>query len=56
VRTSVSAGDLGDHAASPEKAEAQSSGEFSPLRTGQNATGCKEIPAGELTRELTVEL
>jgi nitronate monooxygenase len=34
------------------KAEAQGSGEFSPLWSGQNATGCKEIPAGQLTREL----
>jgi nitronate monooxygenase len=38
------------------KAEAQGSGEFSPLWSGQNATGCKEIPAGELTRELAAEL
>jgi nitronate monooxygenase len=34
------------------KAEAQSSGDFSPLWSGQNATGCKEIGAAELTREL----
>ena len=34
------------------KAEAQGSGDFSPLWSGQNATGCKEIPAAELTREL----
>ncbi len=34
------------------KAESQGSGDFSPLWTGQNATGCKEIPAGQLTREL----
>ena len=34
------------------KAEAQGSGDFSPLWSGQNATGCKEIGAGELTREL----
>ncbi len=34
------------------KAEAQNSGDFSPLWCGQNPTGCKEIPAGELTREL----
>ena len=33
-------------------AEAQGSGDFSPLWSGQNATGCKEIGAGELTREL----
>ena len=34
------------------KAEAQSLGDFSPLWSGQNATGCKKIGAGELTREL----
>jgi nitronate monooxygenase len=34
------------------KAENQSSGDFSPLWCGQNAIGCKEISAGELTIEL----
>ncbi|HEX6690487.1 MAG TPA: nitronate monooxygenase [Burkholderiales bacterium] len=34
------------------KAEAQGRGDFSPLWSGQNASGCKEIPAAELTREL----
>lgn len=34
------------------KAEAMGSGDFSPLWAGQNVTGCKEIPAAELTREL----
>src|SRR5437763_3374946 len=34
------------------KAESRGSGDFSPLWCGQNASGCKEIPAGELTREL----
>ena len=34
------------------KAEAQGTGDFSPLWSGQNATGCKEIPAAQLTREL----
>jgi nitronate monooxygenase len=34
------------------KAESQGSGEFSPLWSGQNASGCKAIPAGQLTREL----
>jgi nitronate monooxygenase len=33
-------------------AEALGSGDFSPLWSGQNASGCKEIPAAELTREL----
>ena len=34
------------------KAERDGSGDFSPLWCGQNASGCKEIPAAELTREL----
>ena len=34
------------------KAEAEGRGDFSPLWSGQNATGCREIPAGELTRAL----
>jgi nitronate monooxygenase len=35
------------------KAEAKNSGDFSPLWCGQNASGCKEVPAAQLTRELT---
>jgi nitronate monooxygenase len=34
------------------KAESHGSGDFSPLWCGQNASGCKEMPAAELTREL----
>ena len=34
------------------KAEAEGSGDFSPLWSGQNASGCKEVPAAQLTREL----
>src|SRR4051794_13207 len=34
------------------KAESLGSGEFSPLWSGQNNSGCKEVPAGQLTREL----
>lgn len=34
------------------KAEAAGSGEFSPLWSGQNASGCREIPAAQLTRNL----
>jgi nitronate monooxygenase len=34
------------------KAESLGSGDFSPLWAGQNATGCREIPAVQLTREL----
>jgi nitronate monooxygenase len=38
-----------------EAAEKRGSGEFSPLWAGQNTTGCKEISAGALTRELAAE-
>ncbi|HEX7810960.1 MAG TPA: nitronate monooxygenase [Burkholderiales bacterium] len=38
------------------KAEAEGSGDFSPLWSGQNASGCKEIPAAQLTRELAARL
>jgi nitronate monooxygenase len=34
------------------KAESQGSADFSPLWSGQNTTGCKEVPAALLTREL----
>jgi nitronate monooxygenase len=38
------------------KAENQGSGDFSPLWSGQNANGCKEVPAADLTRELAADL
>jgi nitronate monooxygenase len=38
------------------KAEARGSGDFSPLWSGQNATGCKAIPAGEMTRALAAKV
>jgi nitronate monooxygenase len=38
------------------KAESRGSGDFSPLWSGQNASGCKEIPAAQLTRELAADL
>jgi nitronate monooxygenase len=38
------------------KAESSGSGDFSPLWCGQNASGCKEIPAAALTRELASAL
>jgi nitronate monooxygenase len=38
------------------KAERAGSGDFSPLWAGQNASGCKEIPAAVLTRELVAAL
>ena len=34
------------------KAESRGCGDFSPLWSGQNASGCREIPAADLTREL----
>jgi nitronate monooxygenase len=34
------------------KAEERGSGDFSPLWAGQNVSGCKAIPAADLTREL----
>ncbi|RPH59949.1 MAG: 2-nitropropane dioxygenase, partial [Burkholderiales bacterium] len=34
------------------RAESQGSCDFSPLWSGQNASGCREVPAAELTREL----
>jgi nitronate monooxygenase len=33
-------------------AEKRWSGDFSPMWAGQNASGCREIPAGDLTRAL----
>jgi nitronate monooxygenase len=38
------------------KAESKGRGDFSPLWSGQNASGCKEIPAAQLTRELAARL
>jgi nitronate monooxygenase len=38
------------------KAESLGSGDFSPLWSGQNASGCREVPAAELTRELAAGL
>ena len=37
-------------------AEAQGRGDFSPLWSGQNTSGCRAIPAAQLTRELAAEL
>lgn len=37
-------------------AEAKGSGDFSSLWSGQNASGCREIPAAEQVRRLTEEL
>lgn len=38
------------------KAESQGSGDFSPLWAGQNVSGCKEMPAAVLTRELVSQI
>jgi len=38
------------------KAESLGSGDFSPLWAGQNASGCKEVSASYLTRELASEI
>jgi nitronate monooxygenase len=37
-------------------AEALGRGDFSPLWSGQNPSGCREVPASELTRELAAGL
>jgi nitronate monooxygenase len=49
---------LATAAISPLRAQAESKGrgDFSPLWSGQNASGCKEIPAAQLTRELAARL
>jgi nitronate monooxygenase len=38
------------------KAEAAGSGDFSPLWSGQNASGCREEPAAQITRALAAKL
>ncbi|GAB3401206.1 nitronate monooxygenase [Massilia agilis] len=38
------------------KAEAQGSGDFSPLWSGENATGCAAVSAAEITRRLAAGL
>ncbi len=54
ISTAVPAFPLAASAIAPlrARAEAQGNSDFSPLWSGQNASGCKEIPAGDLTREL----
>jgi nitronate monooxygenase len=49
---------LAASAIAPLRANAESlgSGDFSPLWSGQNASGCKEVPAAQLTRELAADL
>jgi nitronate monooxygenase len=38
------------------RAEGEGSGDFSPLWSGQNASGCAEVPAAQLTRALAADL
>jgi len=38
------------------KAEAKGSGDFSPLWSGQNASGCREVPAADVVRALAAGL
>lgn len=54
ISQAVPAFPLATAAIAPLRARAESlgSGDFSPLWAGQNVTGCKEIPAAALTREL----
>jgi len=37
-------------------AERAGRGDYSPLWSGQNATGCRAAPAAEITRELAAAL
>jgi nitronate monooxygenase len=58
ISTAPPAFPLATAAIGPLRAEAErrGSGDFSPLWSGQNASGCREIPAGELTRALASRL
>ena len=58
ISTATPAFPLASAAIAPlrKEAEARGSGDFSPLWCGQNATGCKEIPATKLTRELAAQI
>jgi nitronate monooxygenase len=54
MNAEASAFPLATGAVAPLRARAESvgNGDFSPLWSGQNASGCREIPAAQLTREL----
>src|SRR3954469_11929597 len=58
MSTAVPAFPLATTAIAPLRAQAEKngSGDFSPLWSGQNPSGCKEIPAADLTRELATGL
>ena len=54
ISTAAPAFPLATSAIAPlrSKAESRGSGDFSPLWAGQNVSGCREVPAATLTREL----
>ena len=54
IRTTVPPFPLAAAALAPLRAmaERQGRGDFSTLWSGQNATGCRNVPAAQLTREL----
>lgn len=54
INAAVPAFPLASAAIAPlrEKAEGQGSGDFSPLWAGQNVSGCKDVSASDLTRQL----
>ncbi len=58
ISTVAPAFPLATAAIAPLRAKAESAGcnDFSPLWCGQNASGCKEIPAADLTRALAADL
>jgi len=58
ISTAAPAFPLAASAIAPLRARAEGSGspDFSPLWCGQNASGCKEIPAADLTRGLAAGL
>ena len=58
ISTATPAFPLATSAIAPLRARAESRGsaDFSPLSCGQNASGCKQIPAAELTRALAADL
>jgi len=57
ISATVPAFPLAASAIAPLRAEAErrGSGDFSPLWCGQNPSGCRQIPAAQLTRELAGE-
>jgi nitronate monooxygenase len=58
INSAVPAFPLATSAIAPlrARAEGEGSGDFSPLWSGQNASGCKEVPAAQLTRELAANI